>query len=501
MRTKRSVNNIISTIVFNIIVGILGFLKARVFIYGLTDDIYSLNQLFCQIFSYIAIADLGLGLILNQRLYKAFAKDDKEEINRIYSTSKKFYQIIGIFMFGIAFILSFFVQYLTKADISFNYLQIIFLVFMIRNVIEYFFIAPRLVLEADQQYYKANYLIKGSKILETIIEIALVLLGVNYLIILIPGIFLTILMCILVNKKIYKMYPWLNGADKFNKKYLSGTKNVIWQKIAGLLDSNTDIILISSFISPLSVIIYTSYNYVTKFIIDTIYIIGSAITPSFANLLLKDNAEKSYETSNEINIFFLFIASFVFIMLYGFLNSLIKFWVGDRYVANNFTLFLFCLIAFQKIAERVIVLTINSKALFKETKVSVILEALINLVISVLLINKLGIVGVLLGTIISRFITTFIQQPIYIYKNVFKKSCLKYYFEYIGVLAITMIFILGFNLLNLQINTVLQWIALVIGYAIGISIILGIIYYILFKSFRSLIKRGLEYIKNFKLSN
>ena len=219
-----------------------------------------MHQLFYQIFSYIAIADIGFGLVLNQKLYKAFAKNDLEEVNKIYSTSKKFYNLIGIIMLVAALIVSFFVQFLTKADIPPIYIQIVFIIFIIRNVIDYFFIAPRYVLEANQKLYKVNHWVKAIKIIETIIEIVMVLLGCNYLLILIPGIILTITLDIYINRKISKEYPWLHDDKTFDKKYLSGTKDVIYLKIAGLLNSNTDIILLSSFINPISVIIHTLQN-------------------------------------------------------------------------------------------------------------------------------------------------------------------------------------------------------------------------------------------------
>ena len=133
MRTKNSIRNIISVVFFNIVIGLLGFLKVKVFVGNLSDDIYSLNQLFYQIFSYITIADIGFGLILNQRLYQAFAKNNKEEINNIYSTSKKFYNMIGIIMLVVSFVISFFVQFLTKAEVSTFYIQVIFIIFIMFN--------------------------------------------------------------------------------------------------------------------------------------------------------------------------------------------------------------------------------------------------------------------------------------------------------------------------------------------------------------------------------
>lgn len=495
MRTKNSLKNMMSVTIFNILIGILGFIKVRVFVNGLSNDIYSLNQLFYQIFSYITIADIGFGLILNQKLYNAFAKNDKEEINRIYSTSKKFYFYIGTAMFIIALIISFFVQFLTKANISSWYIQLIFIIFIIRNIVDYYFIAPRYVIDADQKNYQINHLIKGIKVIETIIEIVLVLCHVNYLIILLPGIFITIIIDIYVNKKIKTYYPWLENNEKFDKKYLKGTKDLIYQRVSGLLNSNTDIILISTFINPLSVIIYTSYSYITKFVSDTIYIVASAITPSYANVICKETSQKSYEVFKELNILFLFISSLITIMFILFLNSLIELWVGEEYLTGKFTLLLFCIIAFQNIAMRAIIITINSKGLFKETKKATILEAILNLIISIISVNKLGLIGVLLGTIISYFLSSFIQNAIYIYKKIFKESPWKYFITYLLVVFITCLLTILLSQIKINITSVLSWIIYVFIFGIGILLILFIIFYIIFKPFKRLTYRGIEFIK------
>ena len=495
MRTKNSLKNIVSIVVFNLIIGLLGFLKVKVFVNGLSTDIYSLNQLFYQIFGYITIADVGFGLLLNKKLYAAFSKKDKKEINRIFSTSKKFYNFIGIVMLLISFVLSFFVHYFTKANVSIIYIQIILLIFIIRNVIEYFFAAPKSVLEADQKLYKINYLVKGIKIIETLIEMLLVILGVDYLLILIPGIIITLVMNIYINNKIYKMYDWLKDEKIYDKKYLTGTRDVIYQKLSGLVNVNTNVVLLSTFVSPLSVVIYTSYTYVTKFISDTIYLIASAITPSFANHLNKENTEKSYGVFCETNIFFLFLSSFVSIMLYGFLNNLIILWVGHEYLVNNITLFFFCLVTYQTIAQRALVITVNSKGLFKETKKSAIFEAILNISLSLLLIFKYGILGVLIGSVIALQLTYYIEAPIYIYKNIFKKPVLKYYLTYCLSTLTTCLLMLAVGSLALSSGNAFGWIFNVVIAAIIVFIILFIIYMVIFKSFRVLINRGIEFIK------
>lgn len=497
MRTKNSLKNIVSVVIFNVIIGILGFVKARVFVDGLNNDIYSLNQLFYQIFAYIAIADIGFGLIINKQLYKALSKDDKKEVNNIYSSAKIFFRNIGLIMFGIALVISFFVQYLTKADVSPWYIQIVFIIFIFRNIVDYFFIAPRSVLEADQKLYKINHLFRMIKILETIVEIVLVLLGVNYLVVLLPGIAITILMDLYMNSKVYKEYPWLKDTKKFNKKHLSGTKHVVVQKVCGLLSCNTDIILVSTFINPLNVIVYTSYNYVCQYLADTFYIIGNAITPSLANLIHKENEEKKYSVFTEINILFFFMASFVMIMLYCFLTPLISFWMGSEYTGGWIILLFFCLITFQKLSDRPLGIVINSCGLFKETQTAHIVEAIMNLVISLILVKPLGILGVLIGTFVSKLLVTTIQYPACIMKNIFNRSMFKYLLNYFIVLAINLVFIFVLHNVVPQVDTILSWFIYVILFAVIVAIALFIIYFISFRSFKLLVNRGIDYVKAF----
>lgn len=497
MRTKNSIKNIISVVLFNIIIGILGFVKARVFVDGLNNDVYSLNQLFYQIFGYIAIADIGFGLIVNKQLYKAISNNDKKEVNNIYSSSKIFFRNIGFVMLGIAFIISFFVQYLTKADVHPLYIQLVFIIFIFRNVVDYFFIAPRCVLEADQKLYKINHLLKSIKIIETIVEIILVMMGVDYLIVLLPGIAITILMDMYMNHKVYKEYPWLEDKKKFNKKHIEGTSHVIWQKLSGLLSSNTDIILISTFINPLNVIIYTSYNYVCQYLSDTLYIVSSAITPSLANLIHKENEEKKFSVFSEINILFFFIGSFVLIMLYGFLTPLVNFWMGSEYTGGWIILLFFCIITFQKIAERPMGMIINSCGLFKETQVACVVEAIVNVIVSLILVKPLGILGVLIGTVVSRILVTTIQYPAYIMKKIFNRSALRYLLNYYLVLAINLAFVFALHHLVPSVDSVLSWFLYVVIFAVIVGTLLFVIYFIIFRSFRLLTNRGIDYIKTF----
>ncbi len=497
MRSKKTLRNVLSNVIFNIIIAFLGFAKIKVFMKSFSTDLYSLHQLFYQIFAYFTIADIGFGLVINKNLYKAFAKKDKDEITKIYVTSKKFYNILGgiLLLFAIGF--SFFVNNFTKAQIDLSYMQIMFLSVITLNIIDYFFEAPKGIITADEKLYEVNYLIKGAKVLTAIIQIGLVFLKLDYILIMLVSIIFNLLINIYINHKIFKKYPYISESKniKFNKEYLKDTKDLIPAKLSGVLNSNTDIILISTFINPLMVNIYSSYNYIIKFVTDTTYIMSAAIVPSFAAKINSDEKE-SYNIFEEINIFFLFLASFTSIMFYMLLNPLIKLWIGEEYLVSKTTLALFVILGFQMILRRGIDIVINSKGYFKETKKPVFYEALLNLIISLALIKPLGINGVLMGSIFATLFTTFIFHPIFIYKNVFKKNVIIFYLR--SLIGFTISILLAFltSLIKINISGVGSFILNVILYSVVVLTVLFTLFYLIFKPMRNLTIRAKDLILN-----
>ena len=81
----------------------------------------------------------------------------------------------------------------------------------------------------------------------------------------------------------------------------------------------------------------------------------------------------------------------------------------------------------------------TSNGLFVHGKYRPLIMAIMNIVISVLLAPKVGIAGILLGTIISRVATQIWYDPWLIYKRVFQISVFRYLKEYVLYGGITLL--------------------------------------------------------------
>ena len=91
-----------------------------------------------------------------------------------------------------------------------------------------------------------------------------------------------------------------------------------------------------------------------------------------------------------------------------------------------------------------------------------VVQAIINLFISILFTFKFGILGVLLGTLIS-YSVPFIFKPIIVYKNIFRKSSKEYFVWFLKksllfftMLIITMYLIKKVCIFNIYVNLILN---------------------------------------------
>lgn len=491
MRKEKSIKNFITSVIPYVILLLLGFLRVSVFVKFLGDEKYALNTLFYQIFIYLSLAEAGAGAYVIQLYYKCFATDDKEEIINIYNSAKKLLKKIALIILGIGVFLSFFLKLFTNNSLSLYYMQFVFLLFLLKNAVDYLMMAPKSVIEADQKAYKANFRFYSMKIFEYIVDIVLIYLGFDYIIILVVEILTRFLTYFVTNKKIFKEYPWLKNKPTKSVS-LKGVSNLFWHRISEAIHYNTDIIITSSFLSPLLVTIYSSYNYITKYLTDIIDMISSSISPSFGNSIYKDEKSNMMMLFEEINIAYLFMASFLSSMVYVLGNPFVgKVWLGEKYLISN-TAFIFLIINFFiVISRKPLNIFRNSKGLFKETKVIALLEAIINLILSLILVIKYGLVGILIATTISMITTTLWYMPYYIYNKVLNVSCVKYFIRYLLVIILTIVVsYLGSKLtLVIKVNNIPSWLLLALITGIILLIVLFIVFYIFSKDFRDVVNK------------
>ena len=71
----------------------------------------------------------------------------------------------------------------------------------------------------------------------------------------------------------------------------------------------------------------------------------------------------------------------------------------------------------------------SAAGLYKPDRYIPIVAAIVNLILSVILVKYLGLSGIFIGTIVSTLLFSFWIKPMLVYKYIFKKNLLEYFID------------------------------------------------------------------------
>lgn len=479
MKTKRMIINFLSDTIPLMIVAVLGIFKLKLFLQVLGDETLGLYQLCQQIMVYVAIVDGGLNYAVTYALYKPNTENNKVKMNEILSSAKRIFSLIGAVIFGVAFIASFIAPYLIK-DNSFSngYVSLCFILFSVTSTIEYFFVPYQTLLEVKERKYLSNYAIQGGQVVQSIIEIGMLLCGFSFISVLIMHSIIKLLSNLIVMFICKKCYP----DAKFNNKkkdysYLPQVKHLIFNKINGLVGSNIDVLIISKMLGLKFVAIYSAYNYIINMLKTILGKILTSVSAIIGNILAKDR-KKSYVIFEEMNSMLFYIATVVCVSLTLAINGFIDIWYEGEIATSFLIAVSFVGILFLFIIKICINVFINADGLFKETKVCVVTDTIVNLILSLILVNYFGIAGVLIATCFSVFVSEYCMKSYVIYKKIFEINPIKYHLNNIKFFVICIIdfLISAYIFSNININNIFVWFVYFIVFTTTNAILIFIIY-------------------------
>ncbi|MGN1301422.1 MAG: lipopolysaccharide biosynthesis protein [Clostridia bacterium] len=369
-----------------------------------------------------------MGTALLYHLYRPIKESDQEKINSIMSAAKKIFNIVGIVILFIGFILSFFIMFFVKdaGDISQSYIQITFILYLISQAIYYFSIPQRSLFDAEQKKYIPNTVFQIVALVKAILEIVIISLHLDLVELLI-----SLIVCSLVANTVIiilckKQHPNLNTKVKGDYSMTKDVKHLFVNTLATVLTNNIDILIISKFVGLDFVVIYSTYNYFVEAIRQFIDKISGATFSGIGDILL-ESKKRALQIFNEFNGMMFCLATVICVPFFFVINQFINIWYEGKIFTSTVLAILFTIILFYQIIRTPLKVFTISSGKFKEIKIFVIFEIILNLSLSLILVNFFGIPGVLLATIISLLIADFMTKPFVIFKKILDYKPFKYY--------------------------------------------------------------------------
>ncbi|WLR49145.1 oligosaccharide flippase family protein [Halobacillus litoralis] len=435
MRIKHSLLNIGAGIGNQFIITLLSFVSRTVFITYLGVEYLGLNGLFTSILAMLSLAEAGIGASIMYSLYKPVAEDDKNKMNALMRLYRNAYLIIAGVVMVLGLSLLPFLPFIVS-DTSIDHVHIIYLIFLLNTVAPYLYMHKNSFLNVCQKGYIVTGIYSVSSILTTILKIAILYYTQNFILYLLIESSITIITSIVLALVVNKMYPFLKDKpdtdlDPETKKGIfKNVKAIVLQNIGAYLVLGTDNIIISSFIGLVAVGIYSNYKMLIDISRTFINQIFNNIYHSVGNLVANENKEKIYSIYKVYRLINFWIYSTFTIAIYIMLEPFITLWIGSDFIMDKSVLLLLMLLFYEKGIRNAITTVKTTSGIFHPDRYAPLIQAAINLTLSITFVQFLGIAGVFLGTLISSLAVPFWTTPYLVYKKVFNLHILKYYYVY-----------------------------------------------------------------------
>ncbi len=466
-RVQSAAKNIIFGQIGNLITQLLGFVLRTVFIAHLGDTLTGINDLYIGILSVLSMAELGVGTALNYSLYKPVARKDYEKIKSYMQLYKKAYRVIGLVIAVIGLMISPFLPYLVKQPegVTVRDMTLYYFIFLFNTVSSYFVAYKYSLVNAEQKNYIQTNVITITKMITVVLQIVVILATGNFYLYLLTAAAVELLQKIFVSRYLDKRYPYLKDKNiqKLSKEetaeIVRKTKALVFHKVGDVARLQTDSMIISGFINVTLVGFVGNYNMVLNSAANVVNIFFNSVLSSFGNLIATESKEKQYQMFRVYRFAACWVYGFAAIGFAMLLTPFISLWLGAEKTLA-FSVVLAVLIDFYFKGDRIVLSNFKTAAgVFEQDKYLALIQGIINLIISIVLVQKIGLLGVYIGTIVSGLVAN-LTKPVIIYKVILERKVKEYFVDslkYLSVLILAFALLTGIKMLIMPKVTILTF--------------------------------------------
>lgn len=399
----------IAAVALQVVTFISGFLVKGLILNNYGTEINGLVSTVTNINDYLNLVSAGLGMASITALYGPLSSRNWDEINGVMSATDRFYNQTAVLFTSLTLAIAIGYPLFVKFEgVSSLLVGAIIAVTCMSGIVEYFLYDKlKVLLTADQKLYIITCVTIAGVIVQTGLKVVFAANAFNILLVQAVPAFVYVLRVAVLWIYVKRNYPELNKKAKPNFAALKKRWSVFIHQIAGLVVNNTDMVILATVTKQLGqVVIYSVYNLVFRhlYTLMTNTFSESALA-SFGQMISRDDLDgvrKGY--SGYECLYYMVVAviySITAVMILPFVNIYTR---NAKDALPYFDVKLAVLFVVINLANNLRVpgnTMINAKGYYKETQYRAMLEAGLNLTVSLILVNWLGMYGVLLGTVVS----------------------------------------------------------------------------------------------------
>ena len=334
------IKEIFLNLILTFFISLFSFLINKYFAFYLGVKNLGLMKLFTQLLAYLNLAEIGLASASTYALYKPLAEKNYKQISIVINTITSLYNKIFLFILLVGLLLNPIIPFFIKDKMVDKNIYLYWSLYVISTALSYSFVKYSVLFTADQKFGFVRLIQGGSRIFCQILQIFVIIKLQSFLIFIMLLILDNIIQYAFYKFHYIKNYSYIFKTKIKDKSITKNLKNLFWHKIAGLIVFNTDLILISKFISLEIVGIYASYQMIIQMIMTVINIVLNVLKPKIGKFIAENSKEKIFNYWKNLNILSLFSSILFSFCTYKLINDFIILWLGKDFILPKLTVFL-----------------------------------------------------------------------------------------------------------------------------------------------------------------
>ena len=443
--SRKGILNIFTAFFSQILIIITGIVIPKLILSYYGSETNGLINSVVQILNYFSLFEAGVGIASLQALYKPVSQDNKDGISRIMVATHNFYKKAGMLYVIAVVALAFVYPVFVETSISYFVIFLIIIFSGLGNSINFIYQGKyKILMQAEGYSYVINVITTIIQIAICAVRIVLISAGFDIITVQFSYFLICILQMLIYHWYIYKNYGWLNFKLEPDNKAISQKSATLIHQVSSLIFNSTDVLLLTLLTRDLKVVsVYTVYNMIVSMISTLINQINSGFDFKLGQMYNTETKKYIlyFDIIDMLNMILAFTAiSITYIFIVPFIRLYTAGITDTNYINSSYSL-LFIMAPLLSAIRIPVNNMLSYAGHFKKTQWRSVIEATINITVSVLMIPKFGIYGALMGTIAALLYRTN-DLILYAYKYLIKEKPFRTYKRIISGLVVFILIIL-----------------------------------------------------------
>lgn len=466
---------------------VYGFVLPRFFLECFGSAVNGLVSSITQFLGFIALAECGVGAVVQSALYKPLAKKDDHELSRIVISAEHFFRNIAKLLVVYTIVLVIIYPNIVSDKFEFIYTSSLILIISIGSFAQYYFgITYRLLLMSDQFGFVPIVIQIIALTLNFAISIFLMKMGCSVHVVKLASSVVFLLQPFVISFIAHRWYR-IDAKCAYDKHAISQKWNGLAQHVAAVVLASSGVVVLTLFSSLENVSVFAIYNMVVQGVRNLTMSVTNGMQAFLGNVYAQGNVTLFRERFESFELRLHFVVTLLFsvtaVLIVPFVDVYTRGITDVNYIVPVFGITLtaawgmYCI----RLPYNIVVLAVGH---YKQTQLSAIVEACLNLTIAIVLVLKFGLVGVAVGTLVAMIYRTF-YLAWYISHYVINRNLCAFvkclFVDVVTIITFVWIFQMLFGrLAEIRVSSYMEWFAFAVKVFVlggGVAGLINAIFY------------------------